>query len=60
MPYFESKDRTVFSPQVEKLEPFYKFLERHHKTMGGSLMFDELVETYEYLDFTLNKKEQGK
>ncbi|MGD6894317.1 hypothetical protein ACQCVI_04750 [Bacillus infantis] len=50
MPYFDSKDRTVFSPQNEKLEPFYKFLEQYQRTLSGSNFFDELIDTYEYLD----------
>jgi hypothetical protein len=60
MPYFDSKDRTVFFPQCEKLEPLYKYLEKHHKTIGGSNLFDELVETYEYLDFVLREKGEAK
>jgi hypothetical protein len=60
MPYFEAKDRTVFSPQNEKLEALYKTLEKHHKSIGGSNLFDDLVETYEYLDFALREKEEMK
>lgn len=60
MPYFESKDRTVFSPQSEKLEPLYKILEQYHQVIGGSNLFDDLVETYEYLDFVLKEKEELK
>lgn len=59
MPYFDSKDKTVFSPQVEALEPFYKVLEQYHKTIGGSNLFEDLVDTYEYLDYTLRKKEDA-
>jgi hypothetical protein len=59
MPYFDSKDRTVFSPQCDKLEPFYKILEQYHKAIGGSNLFEDLVETYEYLDFVLKKKEEN-
>jgi hypothetical protein len=58
MPYFESKDRTVFSPQNEKLEPFYKILEQYQQSIGGSNLFDDLVETYEYLDFVLKEKKE--
>ncbi|MED3650636.1 hypothetical protein [Heyndrickxia sporothermodurans] len=60
MPYFDSKDRTVFSPQDDRLEPFYKILEQYHKAIGGSNLFDDLVETYEYLDFVLKKREEEK
>ncbi|KAB2337623.1 hypothetical protein F7731_08485 [Cytobacillus depressus] len=58
MPYFDSKERTVFSPQNEKLEPFYKILEQYHLVIGGSNLFDDLVETYEYLDQVF-KEDQG-
>ncbi|MGP9039780.1 hypothetical protein [Cytobacillus kochii] len=58
MPYFDSKDRTVFSPQNDKLEPFYKLLEQYHQTIGGSHLFDDLVETYEYLDSVFKNKEE--
>ncbi|QOK28035.1 hypothetical protein IIE26_05020 [Cytobacillus oceanisediminis] len=58
MAYFDSKDRTVFSPQNEKLEPFYKILEQYNQTIGGSNLFDDLVETYEYLDFVLKEKKE--
>jgi hypothetical protein len=57
MAYFDSKDRTVFSPQNEKLEPFYKFLEQYQRTLSGSNFFDELIDTYEYLDQVI--KEEG-
>ncbi|MEK5176323.1 hypothetical protein NST63_27535 [Heyndrickxia sp. FSL W8-0496] len=55
MPYFESKDRTVFSPQNDKLLPFYKFLEQYNQSLGGSNLFEDLVETYEYLDFVFKE-----
>jgi hypothetical protein len=58
MPYFDSKNRTVFSPQKEILEPFYKLLEQYHKVIGGSSLFDDLVETYEYLDFVLKEEKK--
>lgn len=50
MPYFDSKNRTVFSPQNDKLEPFYKLLEQYQQTLSGSNFFDDLLDTYEYLD----------
>ncbi|MBS4171911.1 hypothetical protein [Bacillus sp. FJAT-49736] len=56
--YFDTKNRTVFSPQNDKLMPFYKVLEQHNQTLGGSNLFDDLVETYEYLDFVFKDKEE--
>ena len=50
MPYFDAKDRTVFSPVNDKLEPLFKFLEQHQKNLSGSNFYDDLVEIYEYLD----------
>ena len=58
MPYFESKDRTVFSPQNPKLEPLYKFIEQYQKTFSGSNFYDELIDTYEYLDQVLKEDKQ--
>ncbi|MGK4042222.1 hypothetical protein AB0Y20_07950 [Heyndrickxia oleronia] len=58
MPYFESKDRTVFSPQNDKLLPFYNILKQYHLTIGGSNLFEDLVETYEYLDFVFKEEEK--
>lgn len=50
MPWFEAKDRTVFSPVNPKLEPFYNLLEQYQKALSGSNLYDDLIETYEYLD----------
>ncbi|MDQ0268918.1 hypothetical protein [Cytobacillus purgationiresistens] len=50
MPYFDSKERTVFSPHNPKLEPFYSYLDQYQKTFSGSNFFEELIDTYEYLD----------
>jgi hypothetical protein len=60
MPYFESKSRTVFSPQCEVLEPIYKMLEQYEPVIGGSQLFEDMVENYEYLDFVLRSKEEAK
>lgn len=57
MPYFDSKNRTVFSPQNDKLEPFYKLLEQYQKTLSGSNFFEELLDTYEYLDQVFKEDE---
>ncbi|MEK4669179.1 hypothetical protein [Niallia sp. FSL R7-0271] len=55
MPYFDAKDRTVFSPVNDKLEPLFKFLEQHQKSLSGSNFYDDLVELYEYLDQVLKE-----
>lgn len=62
MPYFDSKGskRTVFSPQSEVLTPVYKMLEQYEPTIGGSQLFDDMVENYEYLDFVFRNKEEAK
>jgi hypothetical protein len=57
MAYFEAKGRTVFSPQCSVLEPVYKMLEQYEPTIGGSQLFEDMVENYEYLDFVLRDKE---
>lgn len=50
MPWFQAKDRTVFSPVNPKLEPLFKLLEQYEKSLSGSNLYEDLVETYEYLD----------
>lgn len=59
MPYVNTKDRTVFSPQNEKLDPLYNLIEKHQQALSGSNFFDELIETYEYLD-QIMKEEKNK
>jgi hypothetical protein len=59
MPYFDSKERTVFSPQNPKLEPFYSFLEQYQKTFSGSNFYDELIDTYEYLDQVMKEEKNN-
>jgi len=58
MPYFDSKNRTVFSPHNQKLEPFYSFLEQYQKTFSGSNFFEELTDIYEYLDQVLKEEKE--
>lgn len=60
MAYFEAKGRTVFSPQSPVLEPVYKMLEQYESAIGGSQLFEDMVENYEYLDFVLREKEEAK
>lgn len=55
MPYFDTKERTVMSPINPKLEPLYTFLEQYQRTFSGSNFFDELIDTYEYLDQVLKE-----
>jgi hypothetical protein len=50
MPFFDAKDRTVMSPINPKLEPLYVFLEKYQQSLSGSQFFDDLLDTYEYLD----------
>ena len=50
MSFFHAKDRTVLRPINPKLEPLYDFLEQYQKTFSGSNFYDELIDTYEYLD----------
>ncbi|MEK5524114.1 hypothetical protein [Heyndrickxia sp. FSL W8-0423] len=58
MPYFDTKDRTVYSPVNPKLEPLYSFLEQYQKTFSGSNFFEELLDTYEYLDQVFKEEKQ--
>lgn len=56
--YFNSKGRTVFSPNNNLLEPLYKLLEQYEPSIGGSHLFEDLIENYEYLDSMLKEGEK--
>ncbi len=56
--YFDSKGRTVFSPNNNLLEPFYKLLEQYEPSIGGSHLYEDLIENYEYLDSMLKEGEK--
>ena len=56
--YFDSKGRTVFSPETDLLEPLYKLLEQYEPSIGGSHLFEDLIENYEYLDSMLKEGEK--
>ncbi|WP_445505790.1 hypothetical protein [Niallia sp. 03091] len=58
MPFFESKDRTVYSPVNPVLELLYEFLEKHQKNLSGSNFFDELLDNYEYMDQMLKERNE--
>ncbi|MGE6611900.1 hypothetical protein ACQKFG_15370 [Peribacillus sp. NPDC076916] len=56
--YFDSKGRTVFSPETDLLQPLYKLLEQYEPSIGGSHLFEDLIENYEYLDSMLKEGEK--
>lgn len=56
--YFNSKGRTVFSPKNDILEPLYKLLEQYESSIGGSHLFEALIENYEFLDSMLKEGEK--
>lgn len=58
MPFFHAKDRTVMSPINPKLEPLYDFIEKYQKTFSGSNFYDELIDTYEYLDQVFKEEKE--
>lgn len=58
MPYFNSKNRTIFSPRNAALEDFYNLLEKYEPIIGGSRVFEDMVDTYEFLDSTLKEEEE--
>ncbi|MEH7392606.1 hypothetical protein [Bacillus sp. JJ1474] len=59
MPFFYAKDRTVMSPINPKLEPLFDFLEQYQKSFSGSNFYDELVDTYEYLDQVFKEEKEN-
>ncbi len=56
--YFDSKGRTVFIPNNNLLEPLYKLLEQYEPSIGGSHLFEDLIENYEFLDSMLKEGEK--
>lgn len=56
--YFNSKGRTIFSPKNNILEPLYKLLEQYEPSIGGSYLFEDLIENYEFLDSMLKEGEK--
>jgi hypothetical protein len=52
--YFDTKKRTVFSPENPSLTTLYKTLEKYAPVLGDSPLFDELVNAYEVLDYDLD------
>ena len=59
MPYFESKKRTVYSPENSKLEILFNFLEKHNQSLSGSDLYNALVDIYETLDEELKGENNG-
>jgi hypothetical protein len=51
MPYFETRNHTVFSPGDERFKTFYEILEKYAPVIGDSPLFGDLVDIYETLDF---------
>lgn len=52
--YFDTKNRTIYSPENPTLVTFYRLLEKYAPAIGDSPLFDDLVNVYETLDFDLN------
>lgn len=55
MPFFNTEDKTIYSPVNPELEELYSFLEKHQKLMSGSAFYDQLIAIYRKLD----KKSRG-
>ena len=53
--YFDSKGRTIFSPETDLLKPLFKLLEQYEPSIGGSHLFEDLIENYEFLDSMLKE-----
>ncbi len=57
IPYFETSKQTIFSPNNPVLDSFYKLLEKYAPVLQDSPIFNDLVETYEFLNFLLKEQE---
>lgn len=54
--YFDSKKGPVYAPDRPELKSFYELLQKHHETLGGSRLFEDLVDVYETLDQDLKEE----
>jgi hypothetical protein len=56
--HFETKHRTVFSPENAILHDFYKVLEKYAAAVGDSRLFEDFIDIYETLDTDLKEGEK--
>ncbi|WP_273129000.1 hypothetical protein [Bacillus weihaiensis] len=56
MPYFHTKNKTIWSPHNPALEALYNFLEKHRELLEGSSLYENLTEIYENLDEELKEE----
>lgn len=54
--YFDTKKRTVFSPNKAILLDFYRLLEKYAPILEDSPLFNDFVDIYETLDFDLKEE----
>ncbi|MBG9653707.1 MULTISPECIES: hypothetical protein [Cytobacillus] len=54
--YFNRKKGAIFSPEDEKLLPFYNLLEKYQKSLDGSQIYADMVEVYESLETDLKEE----
>ncbi|WP_370225254.1 hypothetical protein [Cytobacillus sp.] len=54
--YFNRKKGAIFSPEDEKLLPFYNLLEKYQKSLDGCEFYEEMVEVYESLELDLKEE----
>lgn len=56
--YFETKHKTVFSPENPILDSLYYFLEKYAPVLGDSPIFDKLISVYETLESELKEENE--
>lgn len=54
--YFNTKKGAIFSPEDEKLLPFYNLLEKYQGTLDGSQVYADMVEVYEAIEMDLKEE----
>lgn len=58
--YFESKTHGfVYEPTNPINKPLFAFLYEHHSSLGGSRMFDDLIEVYQSQELDLKEEEKS-
>lgn len=54
--YFDTKKGPVYEPKNPVLRSLYEVLKKNEPVLGGSRLFEDLVDVYETLDFDLKEE----
>lgn len=57
--HFVTKNGSVWEPENQLLKPLYEVLKKNESTLGGSRVFEDLVDVMESLDADLKPEEEA-